>query len=121
MRKLVALLMMAGLSTPAAASQCVEVLLQDANGQMIAQVPPLVGFLMPGVGPVVNLTLEAGTRVYPGQATACPPDLIVAMKDIFEKSCVSGKDRAAVARENNQQKQDVNQRCQDLYKALNEK
>lgn len=106
---------------PVLAAQCVEAILLDANKNMVAQVPPYIGFMMPGVGPVVNQQLEPGMSVLAGQATECPADLLAAMQKVFDDSCLTDGGRSTAATSNVLKSEKVNERCKDLYKALHEK
>lgn len=119
--RILAVALMCTLTTPAFAGQCVEVLLQDATGQMSTQIPPLIGFQIPEAGPVLNQTLEPGTQVYPGKEAPCPPELVAAVQEVFDQNCVSTQGRAAAAQANQKDDATINKRCQNLYQALQAK
>jgi len=102
----------------ALAADCVNATLRDANGLSIKTDQPLIAMMIPDVGPIVNQTLPAATRLEPGLPTPCTPDLIAAVRGVFNESCLSDATRSAAAQANGVAIDVVNKRCQALYRAV---
>jgi hypothetical protein len=108
-------------SAQAWAAECVNVTLRDENGLSRKTDAPVIGMIIPGLGPIVNQTLPPMTSVEPGLPAECPADLIAAVQDIFNQSCLSEETRKQAAETNGLGPEDVNARCQAMYSALNKK
>jgi hypothetical protein len=108
-------------STQALGIECVQVTLKDVNGLPIATEKPLIGFVMPEGYPLIDFTLQPGTKVEAGVSVPCSPDVLVAVNKIFNDSCTTETQRATTARANNIDADLVNKRCKDIYTGLNKK
>ncbi len=126
------------LSGPAMAASCVNATIKDANDVQIQTPAPLVAFIFPEVGPVVDYTIPAGARLIETgtimeaneetntatlkrQYVPCPESLLARMNQIFKESCLTDKARGITAKNNSNDDEIVNKRCRDLYKELNPK
>jgi hypothetical protein len=120
MRRLILISAVLAAASPATAAECVQVTLRDVNGLPVKSEAPIVGFVIPGVDPIVNQTLPAGVTTQAGTATPCPADLVAAVQSVFNDNCTTDKGRQSATDAYAKDDQDlVKQRCQALYKALN--
>ncbi|MDX2142157.1 MAG: hypothetical protein SFV19_02275 [Rhodospirillaceae bacterium] len=122
MRCIVLSLVALAVAGPALASECVQVTLRDSNGVTVKTDAPLVGLALPGAAPLVNMTVPAGVAVESGVTAPCPPDLIEAVRGVFNEHCTSAKGREAAEKltDNAAAAKDlVKQRCQAMYRVLN--
>ncbi|MBL8628361.1 MAG: hypothetical protein JNM81_01945 [Rhodospirillaceae bacterium] len=108
----------ASLPGQAFAAQCVKVLLKDQNGTMIKTDSDIIGLVVDGIRPLVNQDLPFGSISEPGEPTACTPDVVAAVQQLFDTSCLSDKTRDATAKANGQPIEEINARCQAIFKAL---
>jgi hypothetical protein len=119
--RLTAFVVTALLSSSAWADQCVHVTLQDMNGLPIATTKPLIGFVVPDLGPIVDYPVPAGWKLAAGAGVSCPPEVIAAIEVVFKDNCLVDAERKATAKSNNMTDENVNKRCKDIFTALNPK
>lgn len=125
-------------SGSAMAAECANVVVKDLNGIEIKTEKPLVAFMFPGVGPIVDYTLPAGATIsvvganmvvdqsggsskIEAKTIECPTALVETMNQLFKDTCLTDTTRKAAAASNMTTEEVINTRCRDLFNALNPK
>ncbi|MSO96838.1 MAG: hypothetical protein EXR11_01270 [Rhodospirillaceae bacterium] len=108
------------LSTGANAAECVQVVFRDLNGVIVKSDIPVIGLVVEGIEPVVNIPYEPTMKKEKGAPAACPADLIEMVRGWFTTTCISEQGRAAAIQGDAKGDAElVKTRCAAMYKAIN--
>ena len=104
---------------PAAAAQCVTVILLDKDGVALPTAAPVIG-IMVGGRPAIEAIVPAHASLQAGASVSCTTEILKQTRDTFDEACTSEDRRAKAAIANKVDRNIINKGCTDLAAALAE-